>query len=354
MSDKTISNLKPKLLLKELSRRCPNVWDHIKSFRRGKGKDLRDWPDWCYMPIAAGYSIATSIGPPGEVLFDPLINPASITALATWRVSQGVYRFDADLFGALIDQPFEGNLPCDVLKRLPEWCVYIETNGLNIGVIGIEGFFAHLESDANNGRTELRLLCINSTGFNMPMVLHLGNWTIEESLQRTREEAAKKIKSLDANINLQPFSETNVKDLSSFFQLPVDKSHIDVIAPFLQLVLYLCAENVDMPVIPAHPNTRVRMSGQVDVPKEAHIWTVGERIGASIRKYRNEEVRRSLDKKLDGTHANPRPHIRRAHWHHFWTGPKTGEQKLILRWLPPIPVGYDDEQDGPVVIHKVK
>jgi len=350
----TTSNLKPKQLLRELSRKAPRVWDHIKSFRKAKGKDLPDWPDWCYVPLAAGYSIASDIGPAEKILFDPILNPASITALATWRVSQGVYRFDADLFNILIDQPFEGNLPCDVLKRLPEWCVYIETNGLNIGEIGIEGFFAHLESDANNGRTELRLLCINSTGFNMPLVLHLGDWTIEESLQRTRGEAAKNAKSFNANINLPPFGKTTVKDLSSFFQLPVDKNHVDVIAPFLQLVLYLCAENADIPVMPNHPNTRIRMSGQVDVPKEVRVWTVGERIGASIRKYRNEEAQRHSDRETSATHASPRPHIRRAHWHHFRTGPKTGEQKLILHWLPPIPVGYEDEQDSPVVIHKIK
>jgi hypothetical protein len=34
------------------------------------------------------------------------------------------------------------------------------------------------------------------------------------------------------------------------------------------------------------------------------------------------------------------------------TGPKTGERMLELRWLPPIPVRYN-EVDGPVVIHKV-
>jgi len=44
MSDKTASNLKHKLLLKELSRRCPNVWDLIQHFRRGKGNALCDWP----------------------------------------------------------------------------------------------------------------------------------------------------------------------------------------------------------------------------------------------------------------------------------------------------------------------
>jgi len=106
------SALKPKLLLAELSRRMPTVWEQIKYFRKGKGKDLPDWPDWCYVPIAGGYAIATAGGPPNANLFDPLLNPASITALAAWRVSQGVYRFDADLFNSLVAQPLESRLPC--------------------------------------------------------------------------------------------------------------------------------------------------------------------------------------------------------------------------------------------------
>ena len=335
MKINTTSNLKPKQLLREISRKAPRVWDHIKSFRKAKGKDLPDWPDWCYVPLAAGYSIASDVGPAEKMLFDPILNPASITALATWRVSQGVYRFDTDLFNELVSQPLEGNLPCDTLMRLPEWCVYIETNGLNYEVLNIEGFFAHLESDANNNRKELRLLFVNNTGYNIPIMLHLGNWTVEESLQKVKEEADKHVKS--ANIKIPAFT----------------KQHAEKIASFLQLVLYLCAENADIPVRPQHTNTRVRMSGQVDVPKEPRVWMVGERIGAAIRKYRHEE-RQNEHKAAGDTHASPRPHVRRAHWHHFWTGPKTGEQKLVLRWLPPIPIGYEDGQDSPVVIHKVK
>src|SRR5271157_6628010 len=41
-----------------------------------------------------------------------------------------------------------------------------------------------------------------------------------------------------------------------------------------------------------------------------------------------------------GTHASPRPHIRRAHWHSFWVGKKDqpDARSVTLKWLPPIPV----------------
>ncbi len=37
-----------------------------------------------------------------------------------------------------------------------------------------------------------------------------------------------------------------------------------------------------------------------------------------------------------GTHASPRPHIRRGHWHGYWTGPRSGKQKSELRWIAPL------------------
>lgn len=41
----------------------------------------------------------------------------------------------------------------------------------------------------------------------------------------------------------------------------------------------------------------------------------------------------------------------RAHADHFWTGPATEskERKLVLKWLPPIPVGLDDGEIIPAV-----
>jgi len=325
--------MRPKQIVKEIGRAFPQAWQQIKSFRAEKGRELPDWPDWCYVPIAAGAAIATQ----GDIsrMYQAVLsglNPAVITAAAAWRVSQGVYRFDADLYNSLVSQPLDGNIPCDALKRLPEWCVYIETMGAKFSGSPIVGFWAHLEKDMNDGREELRLVLMLENGLNIPVPIHLGPWTLEEGLERMQQETVKQ-----TGIGLPKID------------------YASDIAPLVQLVLYLCAENIDMPRVPAHPSTRVRQSGQVDIVREVHTWDVGIRIGTSIRKYRNEEILSDkndiLSDRKEGTHASPQPHVRRAHWHHFWVGPRDGDRKLILRWLPPIPVGVQD--DGPVVIHKV-
>jgi len=331
-----MNELRPKQLLKDISRKWPNVWEQFKIFRKDKGKSLPDWPDWCYVPIAAGYAIYTQGVDTSAPILDFKHGPAVITAAAAWRVTQGVYRFDEDLYNALISQPMIDNLPCEALKRLPEWCVYIETYNSTFDGKPFSGFMAHLEKDANDGTEELRLVLMMDDGDNFPMPLHIGDWTLDEGLRR-----------------MQAVSDKNAKQHYPGFKFQTIDYQEDV-EPLLQLVLYLCAENIDIPMLPAHPRTRVRMSGQVDIAREPHTWTVGMRIGTSIRKYRKEVEMNTHDDSLQGNHASPRPHVRRAHWHHFWKGPRDGNRTLILRWLPPIPVGVDDESQLPAVIHKVE
>lgn len=333
----------PKQVLREIARTYPQAWQIIKACRAGKGKGLPDWPDWCYVPIAAGFTVV------GNQIKDTLndayfnrLTPAVIVAAATWRISQGIYRFDPDLYKALIQQPLDGNLPCDLLKRLPEWCIYIETipdlDAVQSGQRYILGFWAHLEYDPYQKREELRFVFFVNNGLLLPIPVHLGNWTLKEGIQRVIDEA---------------------KEMARQHGIPISPSldNIADLTPFVQLVLYLCADNTDIPIRPQHPKTRVRLSGQVDVVKEPRIWTVGERVGAAIRKYQETQTHRkdfAETQRMRKAHASPRGHIRRAHWHSFWTGPRNGERKLILHWLPPIPVNMDPTTgEGPVVIHKV-
>ena len=84
---------------------------------------------------------------------------------------------------------------------------------------------------------------------------------------------------------------------------------------------------------------------------------VGVRVSNAIRNYKNHE--RSAEKEIasvQGAHSSPRPHVRAAHWHTFWVGPRSTkfpERKPIIRWLPPIPIGMDWKTELPTNIHTV-
>ncbi len=78
-------------------------------------------------------------------------------------------------------------------------------------------------------------------------------------------------------------------------------------------------------------------------------WEVAYRLGARLR-----AAIREVDDVEPGTHASPRAHIRRAHWHSIWTGPiDSNQRKIVLKWLPPIPVNVDDDEELPAVIRPV-
>ena len=338
--------IRPRQILREVGKAYPSVWKDVKMFREDKGKDLPNWADWCYLPIAASIAIATQ-GVNSRIFeasMNHTINPATITAAATWKLSQGVYRFDYDLYESLINQPMDDKLPCDALKRLPEYCVYIETHNAKLGSEPIDGFFAHLEQDMNDFREELRFVFLLKDGRNIPFPIHLGDWTLDEGLRRMQAEAKK----------------------HSIFNSGINLPYIDVtkdITPFLQLVLYLCAENIDVPVVPTHPRKKIKRSGVIESVRAPKMWNVGQRIGSTIRKYRNAEMQKEdveaeieQEDKESGVRrkSSPRPHIRRAHWHSFWKGPRDGKRELVVHWIPPIPIGVDKDDDSPAVIHPVK
>lgn len=98
-------------------------------------------------------------------------------------------------------------------------------------------------------------------------------------------------------------------------------------------MLYTLSDQPDMARVSA---PRQAGSGRISNAKFSMV-DVGIRIGAALRNSR------SLASKSPSTGlgASKAPHIRRGHWHRFWTGPRDGERKVILRWLPPIPVNLD-------------
>lgn len=91
-----------------------------------------------------------------------------------------------------------------------------------------------------------------------------------------------------------------------------------------------------------------------DKYSEIRKWDVGIRIGAAIRQ-KSASVEKGESIKTASGHSSPRPHMRRGHWHHYWTGPRnvSENRRLILKWLSPMAVAATPE-DTPIVIHEIK
>jgi hypothetical protein len=348
-------------ILNVVRRAYPDAWRQHERFRAERGRGgLPDWPQDVYAPIAAAFAIASG---GGTLPWDRLHHPAILAALAAWRMTQGIYRYDPALYAALVDTTIDGDVPNNALAHLPEWCVYVEMDGaLSWGANPIRGFWAHLECDVARGDArELRLLldtaespalALDAARGLCPMPIVLGPGSLVDDIQRVIDSGKREAAARDLKLPAQTDSADSIAQ---------------ALQPMLSLLLYLCSESPELsrrgePGAPANPQpVHTRRSGwrvfPVDAPRE---WGVGVRIGAALRAaYAREQT---------GGNAAPaghhvRPHVRRAHWHTILSGPRlradgsaipSSERQAALRWLPPIPVNVDDIDMLAATIHPVR
>lgn len=170
--------------------------------------------------------------------------------------------------------------------------------------------------------------------------LHLGDWSLEESIRRAAIEATRQMKMHNWNDHGIDVASKDFIDMS-----------IKQFQPFVSLLLYLCSANGEIRPLegktPGKSRPRKTKRGpRLFPPDHVSTWDVGVRMGTAIR-----GAVAAISKDHGGTHANPRPHIRRAHWHTYWVG-KKGKREPILKWLAPILVGANG--DLPVTIRPVK
>jgi hypothetical protein len=160
--------------LARIAAEYPDIWRQVDRLRAERGRTLPQWPSWCFMPLAGAYAICS--GGRDDAPPERLGAIAALGALAAWRPTQGIYRFDPTVYAALWDTPLAGEIPTEVLHHIPEWCVYIETPESTYLDTPSPGYFAYLEHDAKEGRGELRLAidCGETLATAMPIHLDRG------------------------------------------------------------------------------------------------------------------------------------------------------------------------------------
>lgn len=335
--------------LRECNRRYPQAWRQIDRLRAVRA-ELGNWPEWCFCPLSGPYAVvAEKYGVDAKDLHridvgSPVGDVCKIGALAAWRTSQGVYLIDPTVLEAVMDTPVDGKLPVDILMQLPEWCCYVPTPGHSFEEYGLIGFFAHLEEDSHDRRIELRIV-LDLDG--MPPwealtgdMLHLiWGGTFDDGYAAVLAE----IRKHNSPEKLRPEATAAYLEAErNTFETARER-----IAPLISVLLYLCSQTAEyraaterVPGRPSNPTAKKTKEGwRLFPPDRPKIWCVGETIGKTIRdamtKHREHDEHR----------MGPRPHVRRAHWHSFWTGPKSepAARKLVLKWLPPMPIAMEED-----------
>lgn len=324
----------PDRLRKHLShyaKKYPGAWKDFDKFHKARGKDLPDWPSWCWCPLSASYAIVGKRFKDSRVPWEDILDVGVLGALAAWRMTQSIFRFDPDLFFALWDTPLTGKLPKELLYRLPEWCVYIEAPpGHKMGRGLLLGWFAFLEWDVQTGRTELRFVFDLDTGL-IPFVIHLTEKTLSQCIEKALEESNKQAEL----VGKEQFAENE----------DTIKTVAASLAPLFSVTLYLCSVSSDISDLqgkrekPGNPKPLKTKKGLRIFPADRQTtWLVGHRVGAALRR---GNIGAGGGASEPEGHAGKRPHIRRAHWHSFWVGPKKEpkRRRLIVKWLHPILIG---------------
>lgn len=342
----------------QLSALCKKV----EEFRQD-ALPLDPWPKWCYLPFAGWLLLFNSLeSKVGDNIFETkeerirrrvqsgvLGETSLLSTLGTWRLTQGVYRFDPDVYQPVLDTQVVGDIPCEVLFRLPEWCIYVETP-IFPSPFGTKffGFWAWLDWDRQVKQAILHLIFDEGDNKTLHEGLILRSCSLEEAFAKTFSMQEKNSKEL-------------CKDYS-----PSPQEHREadrkIIEPAVSLLLYLCSKNAEIgdgTRQPSNPMPKRIRKGPPKIfpPNQTTVWDVGVRLGAALRR-----ASARIASEGDSSHASPRAHIRRAHWHGFRSGPmknSTGDhipaenRPYELQWLPPIPINVEDYESLPATIHPV-
>lgn len=338
--------------LHDFSVAFPGVWKRVDEARLMQNKGQLGWPKWCYLPFERAYDIMGHYAPfrappevraamrllPGGGLTDQIAETmvmrkflANILCLiSAWRHTKGIYRFDPDSYEEIVNTPLDRRLPCERLIRLPEWCVAIETPGLKARDVEKSHIMVSVTL-----REQVPTILVNCNLIN-PIAFPIGRQSILEALEQA---------SLSGDLQ---------------------EVYAPIVRTALSLALYLCSDGAEIAggLTRVHLKpTKTRHGLRFFPPDSVQPWQVATRVGAALRIMRAQIAAEAdevpaVEGELitDSGRARPRPHVRRAHWHTYWTGSQdsTAPRQSIVKWIPPILVNARTPEAVIDTVHPVE
>jgi hypothetical protein len=317
----------------------PAMWASLRGDLQKQGYR---WPDWCYLPYDVvssllGREIYLETGSlPSEHDLPVVATPAQ--ALLNWQPGRVVVRFHPDVLEMLLATPLLGvPIPRQVLYRLPAWGLYLATPqlGARAGVfVNLDPAVVESPSTPPPVGTADELVLVFVDPDRSPQILtmavRLDHDTLDQALAADRAEAPWSLPALLRGER----TETD-----TWFGTET----ADAVAAVVSMVLYLCVDDPDtatreMPTIEPHHAGTTRVS-----PQDSTVIEAGWRLGAELTRARS-----AASAEHDAsTGRTVTPHLRRAHWHSYWTGPRSdpAARRVILRYVAPTIVGAHDAVD---------
>lgn len=338
-----------------LSKKFPGIWHKIE--KEAIKQQNHDIASDCYIPSG----IITSI-----LCTDYKLNileaqnyvPA-ITSVASWRFNKRIYSFDRSVAEEIMKSyNHESAIPVEIFEQMPYNCLYLEVKNTPLSAF----ITVDMDTDGN------KALLFYAPTSKRTASLSLKSKSIAECI---KDEKNQLMKFLD--LNRQKIELSNIGITKENIQIQYQKElsdKLNFLGMLLPLVLYLCAENAEIEYNgtsvnkDSFPSPSVNSYSNVNSkPTKPKRMDVGIKLGRTIRFYKNDnaETQKSAKKSVShiGTdkriHLQKSPHVRKGHYHHFWTGStKDNTRSLKLKWVAPSFVNMSNIDNIPIIKHNIK
>lgn len=270
-----------------------------------------------------------------------------------WRFAKAIYDFSPS-FLSVLEQTEDAPVYADVLKRMPyRDFVMPLPSGMKY-----DGMFVHVEFDESYGKDDtdtLFLLCLFKSAPRMediPVKMEMqwcrsGKMFLKTFRDTTSamEESKKNGEGAvgDITIHSNPDPQDKARNCAR-------DNNNDEINRCLRIAIsacyYLASKNAEIKEVMISKSKRpVVKSANGKKPKRVAIkaYQVGYVLGKSFEE--QIKARSSSTGQTTGPTGGltVRPHVRRAHWHHYWVG--EGRTVLEVRWIKPTLVLPGDKRE---------
>lgn len=290
-----------------------------------------------------------------SALWDLLIKALvyNITFMYNWSMYKQSYRFDKDVFQLLCNDTDISQLPLTIIKdNLPYYSFFIDNRFIAKDTHKIfRGCYVSIVPDTEN-RPELGLFFVEDneeSDYEYCLIpLYMGDSSLIDIMEKRNKLY---------NINTEEVSTGNILDIG---------------IQALQCIIYICSANKEIETIRVPVNTKnnnhKKPKSNNKKAKTISQNLVGYRMGNTIRQNKKVYVYNDMDME-NSTEINTdneckpitrkSPHMRMAHYHHYWTGPKNdpSQRKLIVKFIPPLYINSNLDDGDKVLrptLHNVK
>ncbi|MBR0161934.1 MAG: hypothetical protein IJQ02_11725 [Oscillospiraceae bacterium] len=290
-------------------------------------------------------------------------------SLKAWQRTKAVYSFER-VFVEDMARTEDTSLYISLLDHLPyrDMLFFFPEEVLPMLEEEIAGLYVHLERQPG----QMWMLC-NSMNRNrkVPSRVLPGTeiaFLITDGMKisqvfETPEFLAWKAAFKKQILHDHPMSEQLANDL-----IPAEQKALSTV---VHLMYYLASKNADIkPVKPHKKKKKIPSTGKTEASPAVRLYDVGTEYAEIVyRRFRDntDSSEDTVNTEEDSTDPDDaenkedqprkpgkkrRPHVRRAHWQHYWTG--KGRTTLEVRWKSDLFVGANRDEQATVVYEIAK